>query len=144
MNRKYEIGFIINPESSEEEVKKVVDSVVESIKRNNGIIENVDEWGRRQMAYSIGRHNEGFYVFINADLPGAAFFDIERRLKLSERVMRYMILRLDDRLRKANKLTRKWQRMEKQSKKAQLEESEAVLEEKFPDEVDVEEEADND
>jgi len=124
MKRKYEIGFIINPESSEEEIKKVVDSITDTIKKADGTIENIDEWGRRQMAYTIEKHNEGVYTFINAELPGKAFFEIERRLKLSERVLRYLILRLDDRLKKANRLTKKWQKMEKFSKKASAEENE--------------------
>lgn len=123
MKRKYEIGFIINPESSEEEIKKVVDSITDTIKKADGTIENIDEWGRRQMAYTLGKHNEGIYTFINADLPGNAFFEIERRLKLSERVLRFLILRLDDKLKKANRLTKKWQKMEKNSRKASSDEN---------------------
>lgn len=124
MNRKYEIGFIINPESSEEEVKKVIDSIVDIIKKKKGTIENIDEWGRKQMAYAIEKHNEGIYTFINCELPGDAFFDIERRLKLSEKVMRFLILRLDDKLKKANRLTKKWQKLDKLSKKSQGNEKE--------------------
>lgn len=127
MKRKYEIGFVINPESSEEEIKKVVDSITDTIKKTDGTIENIDEWGRRPLAYPIEKHNEGVYTFINAELPGNAFFEIERRLKLSERVLRYLILRLDDKLKKANRLTKKWQKMERFSKKAQAEESGAEI-----------------
>jgi len=117
MNRKYEIGFIINPESSEEDVKKIIDSIVDIIKKSNGIVENVDEWGRRKMQFPIQKHNEGFYVFINAEFEGHVFFEIERRLKLTEKVMRFIVLRLDDKLKKANRLTRKWKRIEKLSRK---------------------------
>ena len=74
MKRKYEIGFVINPESSEEEIKKVVDSITDTIKKTDGTIENIDEWGRRPLAYPIEKHNEGVYTFINAELPGNAFF----------------------------------------------------------------------
>ncbi len=119
MKRKYEIGFVINPEASEEDVKKIIDAVVGIIKKTEGVIENIDEWGRRKLAYPIQKHTEGIYIFINTEMIGATFFDIERRLKLSEKVMRFVILRLDDKLKKANKLTKKWKRLEKLSRRTQ-------------------------
>ena len=119
MRRKYEIGLIINPEATEEEVNKIVDTITDIVNKRKGSIENIDEWGRRKLAFPIKKHEEGIYVFINTDMPGTAFPNIERRLKLSEAVMRFVILRLDDKLKKANKLTKKWKRMEKTSKKSQ-------------------------
>ncbi len=118
MKRKYEIGFILNPETVEEEIKKIIDSVVAIIKKAKGTIENVDEWGRRKLAYPIKKHVEGYYVFINTEVGGSAFLNIERRLKLTEKVLRFVVLRLDDKLKKANKLTKKWKRLEKLSKKS--------------------------
>ncbi len=117
MKRKYEIGFIINPEATEEESKKVIDSIGEIIEKAEGVIENVDEWGRRKLAYPIEKHKEGNYVFINTEVVGSAFSEIERRLKLSEKVMRFVVLRLDDKLKKANRLTKKWKRSERMPKK---------------------------
>ncbi|MCX6580596.1 MAG: 30S ribosomal protein S6 [Candidatus Aminicenantes bacterium] len=117
MKRKYEIGFVINPEATEEEVKKIIDSIVVIVKKANGTIENIDEWGRRKLAYTISKHNEGIYVFINTDVVGSVFIDIERRLKLTEKVMRFVVLRLDERLKKANKLVKKWKRSERMSKR---------------------------
>jgi small subunit ribosomal protein S6 len=123
MNRNYEIGFVIDPEATEEDVKKVIDSVVEIVKKAGGNIENVDEWGRRRLAYSIRGHNEGIYTFITADVGGTVFSDIERRLKLSEKVMRFIVFRLDDKMKKANRLTKKWKRMERLSKQSMEEET---------------------
>jgi small subunit ribosomal protein S6 len=117
MNRHYEIGFVIDPEAAEEDVKKVIDSVVEIVKKANANIENVDEWGRRRLAYSIHGHHEGIYTFITVNMKGAVFFEIERRLKLNEKVMRFIINRLDDKMKKANRLTKKWKRMERLSKR---------------------------
>jgi small subunit ribosomal protein S6 len=123
MKRKYEVGFVINPEASEEEVKKIIDSVVEIIKNADGNIENVDEWGRRKLAYPVQKHKEGIYVFINANMKGSTFVAIERRLKLTEKVMRFIVLRMDDKMKKANRLTRKWKRGERLSKRAVEEEN---------------------
>jgi small subunit ribosomal protein S6 len=123
MNRNYEIGFVIDPEATEEDVKKVIDSVVEIVKKAGGNIENVDEWGRRRLGYPIRGHKEGIYTFITADVQGTVFFDIERRLKLSEKVMRFIVYRLDDKMKKANRLTKKWKRMERLSKRSIEEET---------------------
>ena len=112
MKRKYEIGFIINPEATEEDVKKVVDSVSQIIKKDKGIVENVDEWGRKKLAYPIKKHSEGIYVFINSEGEGSIYAKVERRLKLSEQVMRFIILRLDDKWRKANRLIKKYRKSE--------------------------------
>jgi small subunit ribosomal protein S6 len=117
--RKYEIGFIINPDATEDEVKKIIDSIVAIITKADGSIENIDEWGRRKLAYPIQKHHEGTYVFINTDVQGTVFADLERRLKLSEKVMRFIVLRLDDKFKKANRLIKKWKRLEKMSRKTQ-------------------------
>ena len=143
MKRKYEIGFIINPESSEEEVKKIIDSVADVIKNAGGTIENIDEWGRKPMAYPVEKHNEGIYTFINAEFPGSAFFDIERRLKLSEKVLRFLILRLDDKLKKANRLTKKWQKMERMNKKESGEDRTEPVRRKKPRGTEADEEKNN-
>jgi small subunit ribosomal protein S6 len=132
MNRDYEIGFIINPEATEDDVKKVIDSVVEIVKKAGGSIENVDEWGRRKLAYAIEKHHEGIYTFITAEMEGSVFIDIERRLKLSEKVMRFLIFRLDDKMKKANRLTKKWKRLERLSRRS-VEEEEVIADE-IPDE----------
>jgi len=118
MTRKYEIGYVLNPETSEEDVKKFSDALLAQIEKAKGKVENVDEWGRRPLAYPIKRHNEGIYTFINTDVNGAAVAEIERRLKLSEKVMRFIIVRMDDRLKKANKLTKKWTKVDRMSKKS--------------------------
>ena len=125
MRRKYEIGFVVNPEASEEDVKKIIDLIVGIIKKHDGNIENIDEWGRRKFAYPIEKHNEGIYIFINAEMAGTGFIEIERRFALSEKVMRFIVLRLDDKLKKANRLTKKWKRMEKLSRRAQEARAEA-------------------
>jgi len=141
MKREYEIGFIINPEATEDDVKKIIDSIVEIIQNAGGNIENVDEWGRRKLAFPIRKHNEGIYTFITAKVAGTVFIEVERRLKLSEKVMRFIMLRLDERLSKANKLTKKWKRMERMSKKGgEHEHEEKVMSNRDPVEKEVENE----
>lgn len=124
MNRLYEVGFVMNPESSEEEITKITEMVTGLVEKSEGNLVKLDPWGRRRLAYPIQKHKEGFYVFVEAELPGHGVADIERRLKLAESVMRFVVIRLDDKLQKANKLTKKWNRIEKLQRRRQ--ESEAA------------------
>jgi small subunit ribosomal protein S6 len=119
MNSRYEIGFIITPDANEEEVKKIVESVSGTIKKAKGVIQNIDEWGRKKMAYPIKKNLEGYYVFIQTEVDGAIIADLERRLKQMEKVLRFITLRLDDKLKKANKLTKRWLKIEQFRKKSQ-------------------------
>jgi small subunit ribosomal protein S6 len=119
MNSKYEVGFIITPDANEEEVKKIVESISGTIKKAKGVIEGIDEWGRKKMAYPIKKNPEGYYVFIQTEVDGAVIADLERRLKQMEKVLRFITLRLDDKLKKANKLTKRWQKIEQFRKKTQ-------------------------
>ena len=118
MKNKYEIGYVLNPESTDEDVQKFSDSILGIIKKAKGDLENVDEWGRKPLAYPIQNHHEAIFTFINTDVDSSIISSIERRLKLSEKVMRFIILRLDDKLKKANKLTKKWKKSERKVKKS--------------------------
>ena len=118
MKNSYEIGYVMNPESSDEEIQKFSESVLDIIKKAKGKVENVDEWGRKPLAYPIQNHVEGIFTFVSTDVDSSIVSSIERRLKLSEKVMRFIILRLDDKLKKANKLTKRWQKQEKNVRKA--------------------------
>jgi small subunit ribosomal protein S6 len=119
MNSKYEIGFIITPDANEEEVKKIIESISGTIKKAKGVIESIDEWGRKKMAYPIKKNPEGYYVFIQTEVDGAIIAELERRLKQMEKVLRFITLRLDDKLKKANKLTKRWLKIEQFRKKTQ-------------------------
>lgn len=117
MSNRYEIGFIVTPDSSEEEVKKIVDSVLGIIQKNEGKVENVDEWGVKKMAYPIEKHEEGYYFFVQFEADGNTVAAVEKRLRQVEKVMRFITLRLDDKLKKTNKLTKKWKKLDQAHKK---------------------------
>jgi len=141
MNSRYEIGFIITPEVNEEEVKKIIESITTTIKKAKGVIENLDEWGRKKMAFPIKKNLEGYYVFIQTEVDGAIITTLERRLKQMEKVLRFITLRLDDKLKKSNKLTKKWAKIDKIRKKTMESRSEERESEDFSEK---EEESDAD
>ena len=122
--RNYDIGFIINPESTEEEVKKITASITKIIEDNKGVIEKLDEWGRKRLVYPIEKHKEGIYVFVYAEMDGTIVEEIERKMKLNEKIIRFIVVRLDDKLKKSNKLVKKWEKADKRKKKMQESESE--------------------
>jgi small subunit ribosomal protein S6 len=117
MNSRYEIGFIVTPEVNEEEVKKIIESITGTITKAKGVIENLDEWGRKKLAFPIQKNLEGYYVFIQTEVDGSVIATLERRLKQMEKVLRFITLRLDDKLKKSNKLTKRWAKIDRLRKK---------------------------
>lgn len=122
MKRQFEIGFIVAPDVSEEEAEAVVQGVLQLLEKAQANVEKVDNWGRRRLSYPIEKHQEGIYTFINVEMDSAEVAAIERRLKLNEKVIRFLILRLDDKLKKTNKLVKKWTRNDRLAAKRRAEE----------------------
>ncbi len=95
MSRDYELGVIFNPEVSEEETRSVLDRIEQIVTTHDGQIVRVNQWGRRRLAYPIERHRDGLYVFIDMILTPETVSDLERTLKVSEIVLRYMTRKRD-------------------------------------------------
>ena len=117
MTSRYEIGFIVTPEVNEEEVKKIIESITSTITKAKGVIENLDEWGRKKLAFPIQKNIEGYYVFVQTEVDGSVIATLERRMKQMEKVLRFITLRLDDKLKKSNKLTKRWAKIDRIRKK---------------------------
>ena len=95
MRRDYELGFILNPEVSEEQTRAILDRVEQVVANHNGEVVRVNQWGRRRLGYPIQRHRDGFYVFIDMILTPETVIELERTLKVSEEVLRHMVKRRD-------------------------------------------------
>jgi small subunit ribosomal protein S6 len=95
VKRDYELGFILNPEVSEEETRAILDRVEQIVASYGGQIVKVNQWGRRRLAYPIERHRDGFYTFIDMILTPETVIELERALKVSEVVLRHMVRRRD-------------------------------------------------
>jgi small subunit ribosomal protein S6 len=96
MKRSYELGFIIPSSVQESETKSVMEVVQTWIKDFGGEVTDVDVWGRRRLAYPIEDFREGYYVFFKMDYPTDRLGDLERNLRLSEQVIRHLVVRLDE------------------------------------------------
>ena len=95
MKRDYELGFILNPEVSEEQTGAILSRISQIVTNYDGQIVRVNQWGRRRMAYPIEHHRDGFYVFMDMILTPETVFELDRSLKVSEEVLRHMVIRRD-------------------------------------------------
>ena len=95
MRRDYELGFILNPEVSEEQTSAIMERIEKIVKNYDGQVVKVNQWGRRRLAYPIEHHRDGNYVFIDMILTPETVLELDRTLKVSEEVMRHIVKRRD-------------------------------------------------
>lgn len=88
---RYDIGIIVDPDLSEEELSALEERVVGWIEAADGKVEETDRWGRRKLAYPIQDNPEGTYTFFQAILPSQAVKSIEGELRINEQIMRFLI-----------------------------------------------------
>lgn len=94
--KNYELSLIFLSSLSEEEKLANLEKVKELITRFGGEVTNVDDWGKRRLAYEINKQKEGFYYFIQFNAETSTPAEVESRLRITESVLRYLIVRLDE------------------------------------------------
>lgn len=94
--KNYELSLVFLSSLSEEEKVANLEKVKELITRFGGEVTNVDDWGRRKLAYEINKQKEGFYYFIQFNAETSTPAEVESRLRITETVLRYLIVRLDE------------------------------------------------
>ena len=92
---KYELVLIFKPELSEED-RNTVFSRIQQVIDENGKLEEVHDWGKRKLAYEINYIKEGYYYIVNFDLDPLFVKEIERRCRLFDQIIRYMVVRVDE------------------------------------------------
>ena len=90
---KYELCFVVNAKIEDEERANAVAKVKALIERFGGAIANVDEWGKKKLAYEIQKMREGYYYFIQFEAPTSAPAEIESRVRIMDSVLRYLIVK---------------------------------------------------
>lgn len=96
MTRKYELVYVVSPDATEEQVTDLHTQVESIVQRMGGTIAKTENWGRRRLAYEIGRHKEATYVLELIDGSGELMKEIDRRLKVSDLVIRHLVVRIDE------------------------------------------------
>ena len=96
MTHQYELMVILDPEIDERTVAPSLDKFLNVIRNDGGTIDNVDIWGRRRLAYEIKKKSEGIYAVVNFTATSEATHELDRQLKLDERIMRTKVLRAEE------------------------------------------------
>jgi small subunit ribosomal protein S6 len=96
MNRTYEIMFIVRPDVEEADLDKLIEGFSANVTSGGGEIKSVEKMGRRRLAYTVRKFNDGFYVLLNVAAPGSLIGEIERRLRVSEPVIKFITVRMDE------------------------------------------------
>ena len=95
-NRTYEIMFIVRPDVEEADLDKLIEGFSANITSGGGEVKSVEKMGRRRLAYTVKKFNDGFYVLLNVAAPGSLIAEIERRLRVSEPVIKFITVRMDE------------------------------------------------
>src|ERR1700681_4060700 len=103
MNRNYELMFIVRPDMVDEDLNKLI-STLESSVTSAGGTTKTEVWGKRRLAYRVGRFNDGIFVLMLIDAVGAVVHEVERRLRVTEQVIKFLTVRTDEELKRLDKI----------------------------------------
>src|SRR5271155_217768 len=103
MNRKYELMFIVRPDMVEEDLNKLISTLESSISSAGGTAKS-EVWGKRRLAYRVGNFNDGIFVLMLIEATGATVHEVERRLRVTEPVIKFLTVRTDEELKRLDKI----------------------------------------
>ena len=92
---KYELAVVLTTKIEDEERAASIEKIKEVIARFGGVVTNVDEWGKKRLAYEIQKMKEGFYYFVQFDAPATCPAEVEKRVRIVDNVIRYLCVRKD-------------------------------------------------
>ncbi len=96
MNRTYEIMFIVRPDVEEADLDKLIEGFQKNVTDGGGEVRSTEKMGRRRLAYTVRKFNDGFYVLLTIVAEGQLITEIERRLRVSEQVIKFITVRMDE------------------------------------------------
>ncbi len=96
MSRVYEVMFIVRPDAAEEDVDKLIAGFGANVTNGGGVVKSVEKMGRRKLAYMVRKFNDGNYVLLTIEASGAVVLELERRLRVSEPVIKFITVRIDE------------------------------------------------
>ncbi|MGH9945526.1 MAG: 30S ribosomal protein S6 [Pyrinomonadaceae bacterium] len=102
--RVYEVVFILDTDTAEDDATRLIDGLQHTVTDQGGTITKSESMGRRQLAYRIGRKTEGNFMLFEVEGTGREIAELERRMRVSDAVIRYLTVRVDEDRRRADKL----------------------------------------
>jgi small subunit ribosomal protein S6 len=101
--RQYEVVFIVDP-TADEEVSRLTDGFSQIVTDQGGVVTRAETMGKRPLAYEINHHKDGTFVLLEIEGSGHEIAELERRMRVNDRVLRYLTVRVDEDRRRADKL----------------------------------------
>jgi len=105
--RTFELMFISSPNTAEDEINKLTSQLDQAVTERGGKISKIEPWGRRKLAYRIDKFDEGIYTLVHIEGTGHEIAEAERRLRVTDFVIRYLSVRTDEDLKRAAKVKAK-------------------------------------
>lgn len=104
MNRTYEVMFIVRPDMAEEDLDKLISTLETAVTSTNGTVKSVEKMGKRRLAYVVGRFHDGMYILLTVEGGGGLIHELERRLRVSEPVIKFLTVRIDEEQKRLDKI----------------------------------------
>jgi small subunit ribosomal protein S6 len=104
MNRSYELMFIVRPDMAEEEQTKLISTLESAVASSGGNVKSVDKMGKRRLAYHVRGFNDGIYMLLTVEGSGGLIHELERRLRVSEPVIKFLTVRIDEEQKRLEKV----------------------------------------
>ncbi len=104
MSRLYEVMFIVRPDLEDEEADKLIESLTNTVKNGGGAVRSAEKMGRRKLAYNVRKFSDGSYVLLTIEATGPVVLELERRLRVTEQVIKFITVRMDEEEKRLAKL----------------------------------------
>jgi len=104
MNRTYELMFIVRPDMTDEDLEKLISTLQSVVPASGGTVKSVEKMGKRRLAYTVRRFNDGIYVLMIVEGGGAVIHELERRLRVTEPVIKFLTVRVDEEQKRLGKI----------------------------------------
>jgi small subunit ribosomal protein S6 len=104
MNRTYELMFIVRPDMTDEDLDKLISTLQSAVPAAGGTVKSVEKMGKRRLAYTVRRFNDGIYVLLVVEGGGAVIHELERRLRVTEPVIKFLTVRIDEEQKRLAKI----------------------------------------
>ena len=101
--RIYEELFIVRPDSTDEQVDPVIDQLKNIITQSGGTLDKIEKWGVRKLAYRVAKQVEGHYILLQFTAQAETVKEIERRLRVSDVIIKFITVRIDEKLKRIEK-----------------------------------------
>jgi len=104
MNRTYELMFIVRPDMADEDLDKLISTLENQVTTTGGTVKSVERMGKRRLAYVVRRFQDGMYILLTVEGTGALIHELERRLRVSEPVIKFLTVRVDEEQKRLDKI----------------------------------------